>query len=36
MTRKAIPVEEAAKDWMKDPQFRAAWWLKCDRWVPDL
>ena len=23
MTRKSIPVEEAAKEWMKDPEFRA-------------
>src|SRR5271165_2744198 len=25
MTRKYIPVEEAAKEWMKDPEFRAAY-----------
>lgn len=25
MTRKFIPVEEAAKTWMKDPEFRAAY-----------
>ena len=25
MTRKFIPVEEAAKEWMKDPEFRAAY-----------
>ena len=25
MTRKFIPVEEAAKEWMKDPAFRAAY-----------
>jgi hypothetical protein len=23
MTRKYIPVEEVAKEWMKDPEFRA-------------
>jgi DNA-binding XRE family transcriptional regulator len=25
MTRNTIPVEEAAKSWMKDPEFRAAY-----------
>jgi ribosome-binding protein aMBF1 (putative translation factor) len=25
MTRKYIPVEEAAAEWMKDPEFRAAY-----------
>lgn len=25
MTRRYIPVEEAAKEWMKDPEFRAAY-----------
>ncbi len=25
MTRKFIPVEEAARDWVKDPEFRAAY-----------
>src|SRR5271169_5902101 len=25
MTRKYIPVEEAAKEWMKNPEFRAAY-----------
>lgn len=25
MTRKFIPVEEAAQEWMKDPKFRAAY-----------
>jgi len=25
MTRKFIPVEEAAKEWMKDPEFRKAY-----------
>jgi ribosome-binding protein aMBF1 (putative translation factor) len=25
MTRKFIPVEEAAKEWMKDPEFRVAY-----------
>jgi ribosome-binding protein aMBF1 (putative translation factor) len=25
MTRRFIPVEEAAKEWMKDPEFRAAY-----------
>lgn len=25
MTTKGIPVSEAAKDWMKDPEFRAAY-----------
>jgi hypothetical protein len=25
MTRRYIPVEEAASEWMKDPEFRAAY-----------